>query len=189
MRLDYFSIARLFLAGVFSATAFAQSGKDAAATTVYFLEDPSGMQWCGYASRVRMEQQTQTLMAMVNGAADYRGRRLSTIKVSESDETGDWAVNDEYTIGPRGNVQTIRRTINIIPEDNSEEQLFDVRDGKIIKRKDSRRELRSGKPTEKTVDWFQPPRLISAVDSFPFSVLITTLKQSVLSKGELCVPR
>ena len=114
MRLTTISLAtNLSFAIVALGSAPAQSVADGTSRTVYFLKDDSRMQWCGYASRARLDDQVRSLMAMVIGGANYTAGRLSTIKLTETDETGDWAVNDEYAIGEDGKIQSLRRTINI----------------------------------------------------------------------------
>ena len=45
-----------------------------------------------------LKAQVQVLGAMIVGAADYKNERVSAVHVTEVDETGDWAVNDEYTL-------------------------------------------------------------------------------------------
>lgn len=118
--------------------AFAQRGADLnTGTKVYFLNDDSHKQWCGYASESRLKTQIQTLRAMIVGEADYKNDRVYAIHITEVDETGDWAVNDEYTdeytLDESETIRSLKRTINIIPEDNSEEQLFLIKNGKVIK--------------------------------------------------------
>jgi len=176
----------LIAANLFLSCALAQSGADA--KTIYFLEDESHMQWCGYANESRFKAQVQSLMAMVIGGADYTSGRLSTIHVTEADQTGDWAVNDEYTLGVDGRIRSLKRTINIIPEDNSEEQLFVVKNGKAIKQRSVHRELQTGRPTKNTVNWFHASPVITEIKAFPFSALITEKQEDVRSAAEVCIP-
>jgi len=105
------------------------------------------------------------------------------------DETGDWAVNDEYTLDESETIRSLKRTINIIPEDNSEEQLFLIKNGKAIKQSSTHRELRTSKPAKGTVNWFEAPRVITEIKAFPFATLITKKQQVVWSTGEVCVPK
>lgn len=105
------------IAALFLSWAFAQNGANqTTGKTIYFLKDDPHKQWCGYASESRFKAQVQSLKAMIVGAADYTSGRISTIQVTETDETGDWAVNDEYMFDANEKIQSLKRTINIIPE-------------------------------------------------------------------------
>lgn len=166
---------------------FAQTGADGG-KKVYFLNDDSHKQWCGYASESRLRAQVQALGAMIVGGVDYKNGRVSSIHVTETDETGDWAVNDEYTFDEKGMIHGLTRTIDIIPEDNSEEQTFLIQNGKAIKQRSTHRELHTGKPTPKTVDWFKAPPVITDIKAFPFSALIIGNRQAMLPTDEVCIP-
>jgi hypothetical protein len=93
-------VVRILVAATLSlGWAFAQSGENGTTgKTIYFLKDDSHKQWCGYASESRFKSQIQALVAMVVGGADYMGGRISRVGVTETDETGDWGVVDDYTI-------------------------------------------------------------------------------------------
>lgn len=155
--------------------------------TVYFLRDDSHKQWCGYASESQFKAQIQSLQALTVGGANYEDGHLSTVRVTETDETGDWAVNDEYTFDKSGKIQTLKRTINILPEDNSEEQFFIIRNEKAIKQRSTYRELSTGKATRKTVNWFHAPPVVTKIEAFPFSLLIDSKRIEVWSKGSACI--
>jgi hypothetical protein len=171
MRLTRLSIATTIL----TAWAFAQSrASHSKGRTLYFLKDDTRKEWCGYASEHRLRSAVQPLRAMVVGAADYTDGRVSAVHITEVDETGDWAVNDVYTLDENERIATLTRTINIIPEDTSEEQIFRMRDGKAIKQRSTYRELRTGNPTRNTVDWFEPPPVVTNTDTFHFWALIAT---------------
>jgi hypothetical protein len=183
MRLIRISIATT----LFLSWAFAQSGANrVTGKAVYFLEDDLHKQWCGYASQSQFKAEVQSLKAMVVGGADYANGRVSRVRVTETDETGDWAVNDEYTFDKNERIQTLKRTTNILPEDTSEEQLFLIENGKAVKQRSTYRELRTGKATQKTVDWFHAPPVITNIRAFPFSPLIGSKRFEIWSKGEAC---
>ncbi len=174
---------------VLASCALAQNGAGPpAGRPIYFLKDDMHAQWCAYASETRFKAQVQSLRAMIVGQVDYTNGHASALHITEADETGDWAVNDDYALDGRGNIRALKRMINIIPEDTSEQQLFIVKDGRAIPQGGSSRELRSGKPTQKRVDWFQPPPVITSLKALPFSGLVTSKQQTVWSKGEDCVP-
>jgi hypothetical protein len=168
--------------------AFAQSGENGiTGKTVYFLKDDSHKQWCGYASESRFKAQIQALAAMVVGGADYTDSRISTVHVTETDETGDWEVYDEYTTDKNGKLESLKRTINILPEHNSEEQLFLIQNGKAIKQRSTYHALGMGKTPQKSVDWFKAPPVVTRIAAFPFSALIGSKRTEVWSKGAACI--
>lgn len=168
--------------------ACAQIGASGSAgNAVYFLKDDVHRQWCGYARESRFKVQVQPLRAMVVGKVDYTNGRVSAVHVTETDETGDWAVNDEYALDSSEEVKTLKRTINILPEDLSEEQLFVIENGKAVQQRNNHRDLRTGKPTQRSVSWFEPPPVITSLQAFPFSPLVVGKQQAVWSGGEFCI--
>ena len=185
MRLMPLSITAILLLG----GAFAQSSANRPKGRVlYFLKDNTHRQWCGYGNESQFKAQIQSVGAMVVGRVDYTNGHVSAVHVTQADETGDWAVNDEYSLDDHEKIRTLKRTINIIPEDTSEEQLFLISNGKAIKRRSIYRELRTGKQTQKSVDWFESPPVITDLPAFDFSALVVGKRQAVWSNGEACVP-
>jgi hypothetical protein len=185
MRLAHSSI----IAAVFLSLVFADSSEEQVnGNAVYFLRDDSHRQWCAYASESRFKEQIQPLRALVVGAANYANGRLLALHLTQTDETGDWAVNDEYTCDKSGKIETLRRTINILPEDSSEEQLFVIHNGRALKQSSVHRELRSGKASQRSVNWFKAPPVMTDIEAFPFSALIGSRRGDVWSGGSVCVP-
>ena len=179
----------LAITTVFLSLVFAQNGeKRTSGIAVYFLRDESHKQWCAYATESRFEVQIQALSAVVVGGADYVDGRLSLVRVTETDETGDWAVNDVYTYNKSGQIKSLKGTINILPEDSSEEQLFVIENGRVVKQQSVYRELRTGKASQKSVNWFKAPPVITTTGAFPFSDLIGSKRNEVRSKGTVCIP-
>jgi hypothetical protein len=177
-------------AALFLGWAFAQGGPGGTTEgkTVYFLKDSAHKQWCAYASESQLRTQVQSLRAMVVGGVDYVGGRVSAVHVTQSDETGDWAVNDDYSVDEAGKIQRLRRTINILPEDNSEEQVFLLASATPFLQSSTHRELRTGKPTQKTVGWFHAPPVVASLRAFPFAALIGGGRQDAWANGTACVP-
>jgi hypothetical protein len=178
----------LVTATLFLGLAFAQTHENGiTGKTVYFLKDDSHKQWCGYASESRFKAQKQALAPMVLGGADYTDSRISTVHVTESDETGDWEVYDKYTADKSGKLESLKRTINILPEHNSEEQLFLMQNGKAIKQRSIFHALGMGRTPQKSVDWFKAPPVVTSIGAFPFSALIGSKRTEVWSKGTACI--
>jgi len=183
-------VVRILVAATLSmGWAFAQVGENRiTGKTVYFLKDDSHKQWCGYASESRFKSQIQALVAMVVGGADYTNGRISRVRITETDETRDWAVNDDYTISNSGKIQSLKRIINILPENNSEEQLFLIQNGKAIKQRSIFHALGIGKTPQKSVDWFKASPVVTSIGEFPFSSLVESKRTEVWSKGDTCIP-
>jgi hypothetical protein len=95
-------------------------------------------------------------------------------------------VYDEYALDADEKIRTLKRTINLIPEHTREEQLFVMKSGRAIRQRSTYRELRSGRPTQKRVDWFEPRPVLTSLQAFPFSRPVGK-QQSVWSSGEVCV--
>jgi hypothetical protein len=145
-------------------------------------------QWCRYARQSELKAHIRAVRAMTVGNVEYKNGRVFTIRVIEQDETGDWEVQDEYTVDGAGRIRTLKRTVNIVPEDTREEQDFLITNGKVTQRRSTRRELRTGKRTQKRVEWFQAPPVVTRLQNFPFSELIFAKRQAVWSTGQVCVP-
>jgi hypothetical protein len=184
MRLIHIPIA----ATLFLSWAFWECGAtQITGTTVCFLKDDLHKRWCGYASESQMKAQVQSLGAMVVGCVEYTNGLISAVRVTEVDETGDWAVNDEYALEKNETIKALKRTINILPENTSEEQQFLIERGQAVKTRSTYRELRTGKIIQESVDWFQSPPVITDIRSFPFSNLIGDKRFEIWSKGKACV--
>jgi hypothetical protein len=166
-----------------------RAGSEHVGKALYFLEDDAHGQWCGYASEAQFKAQVQPLRAMVVGRVDYTDGRVSKVGVTETDETGDWAVNDEYVINGAGKIQSLKRTINIIPENLAEDQFFLIENGKAVRQRAYSRDLRTGKPTQRSASWFEPPPIVKSLQAFPFSALIVGGQRPVQPDGAFCVPQ
>lgn len=154
---------------------------------VYFLRDDGGRRWCAYGNERLLKSRVQTLRAIVVGAASYESNVISVVELTEVDETGDWAVNDAYVLDRKGRITALTRTINIIPEETSERQVYRVVDGRAAKQSSSYRDLRTGKILPaKRAQWFEPPRVITDPLEFGFWALLTVKRQAVGLHGEVC---
>jgi len=179
----------LVLATVILSLALAQNAENPkTGKTLYFLKDDLSQQWCGYGSESEFKAQIKERTAFVVGGADYADGHIASVRLTQTDETGDWAVNDEYVFNKDGNIASLNRTINILPEDFSEKQLFIIKDGKAVKQRIERRKLHLGRASQKQVDWFQEPPVITSAADFPFSDLIGSKREVVWSNGSVCVP-
>ncbi len=122
------------------------------------------------------------------GSAEYAGRAVAIVRIEEWDETGDWDVADQYRLDAAQRLSELKRTIQIIPDNLREEELFRIRDGHAIKQRDERRDLRTGAATQSLSNWFDAPRAITDPKQFPFWTLITGQPNQTRTAGEVCAP-
>src|SRR5438105_1126583 len=97
---------------------------------LFFIRDDSGQKWCGYASESESKAEAHRLHARVEGEVDYVNDRVSAIVSLQSAESGDWEVEDRYTLDKSEKLQTLLREITALIENVKEEQRFLVQDGK-----------------------------------------------------------
>jgi hypothetical protein len=167
---------------------FMQGGSpQTAAKTIYLLEDAEHQQWCAFSSESGWKSQVNSLSAMRVATVDYVNDHISVVHITEEDETGDWIVYDHYSFDKSGALQKLKRTMNILPGNRSEEQVFLVQDGKTIKQSTISRDLSTGKPTAPSNDWLPDVPIITSVQAFPFSSLIGSKRLEIWSKGKACI--
>ena len=155
---------------------------------LYFLKDDLSQQWCAYAGETEFKTQVKDRAAFVLGGADYADGHLVAVHLTQADDTGDWVVKDDYTFDKDGNIESLKRTINIVPEDTSEEQRFIIKNGKVLPQSHVLRKLHLGKASQKSVTGFDAPRIITIAADFPFSEFLGSKRDEVWSKGSVCVP-
>jgi hypothetical protein len=166
-------------------TASLQSLTFAADKTLYILEDPQRKQWCGFATESQAKSKGIINPSMA-AEVSYHEARISSLRLFESDETGDWGVSDAYTFDATERLQTLTRVIGFIGEDIKEEQVFTILNGQSKLQRSTSHELRSGEPTEKRVGWFKASPIFTTLQAFPFSALLEK-RQLIWSSGETCV--
>jgi len=179
----------LVMATVVLNLAFGPSGQNQkAGKTLYFLKDELSQQWCGYSSETEFKAQVQERSAYVVGGADYADGHIVAVRFTQADDTGDWTVNDEYTLNTYGNITSLKRMIHIVSDDSSEEQRFIIKNGKVVPKSSVLRKLHLGSASQKSVSGFDAPRVITTTTDFPFWELMGSKGDAVWSKGSVCVP-
>lgn len=157
-----------------------------AKTTIYILEEPVSGSWCGYSSELNFHREAKALGVMVLGGAEFNEGELTEITLVQTDQTGDWAVNDVYQI-LRDELASIRRVISIIPDDLELDQAYWIDHGQPRLRSSRSRSLETGKPKANRDKWFQPPPIVNSLSEFPFYLLITADRGKIVSTGKECV--
>src|SRR3954465_7773238 len=113
--------------------------------SMYLLEDAQGQRWCAYRSQAAWKSAVDSLQALDVARVEYRNEHSSAVNFTQQDEAGDWIVYDRYSLGENGRLNQLRRKINIIPGDVSEEQVFEINDERANKISTVRRKLSTGK--------------------------------------------
>jgi hypothetical protein len=157
---------------------------------LFLLEDTEHHQWCAYGSESEWTSEVKSLTAMVVGTLEYSGDHVSKIAVTEEDEAGDWTVYDHYVIDDKGQISELKRTINILPGDRSEDETYVMLDGKPKKQVSNSRRLSTKEPLhgQKEKVWLPEVPIITRVQDFPFASLILEKHPQLASSGKVCVP-
>jgi hypothetical protein len=123
---------------------------------------------------------------MAVGALTYSNDHLSRIDVTETDESGDWIVYDNYFIDNNGYVIRLSRLINVLPDDRSVSQTFSIIKERITQTAMTERVLGSGKLliSPKPV-WLPDLPIRASLKQFPFSGLLS--RPSVGTAGKVCL--
>jgi hypothetical protein len=170
--------------------------------TIFFLQDPMWITlddsfhsrtaaehqtWCGYKSENTWMSEAKRIGVMNLGKIEYRNRRLSKIYFTQSDETGDWSAEDEYSFGEGQRIVAVKRMVVHLGEGLRNEQQLVIRNGMLVKVSDNTRNL-NGKPTNEVLLDSDYPAIVRTVAAFPFWGLVRDNYSQILSKGATCVP-
>ncbi|MEO5923981.1 MAG: hypothetical protein ABIR70_09155 [Bryobacteraceae bacterium] len=175
-------LGRLFVFGLCSQLGRSQN----AGTAIYFQRDDSNQQWCGYTSESDHKAKVKQTRPDLEGTATYLNNRLSKLVVFRvGSESGDWSVEDEYTLDKNGNIQALKRKIVSFPDDVIEERYFLIRDGKAIRQKTTGHTVRSNEVTkERLKEEYEP--IVRKATAFPFWSFLRYHHTAILSTGQTC---
>jgi hypothetical protein len=174
----------MFLGLVFGFCSQLGQGQSAS-TTLYFLIDDSHQQWCGYTREADYEAKAEHARPDLEGRAVYLNNRLSKLVVFQGSVSGDWSVEDEYTLDKSENIQTFRREIVNLSHDVKEERNFLIRNGKVIKQKTVGHRVYSNDVTTERLEGDYKPIVRKAI-SFPFWSFLLEHHTKILSTGQAC---
>jgi hypothetical protein len=146
----------------------------AKASKVFLLEDAGKNRWCSYLSESTWKSKVQQVGAMRVGTLVYSDNRLSQIDVTETDESGDWTVYDQYLLSEDGEVVKLTRLLNVLPGDRSVSETFSISNGKATKTAMSEKQLSTGKPVSSPRgDWLPDVAIETEPKMFPFYALLS----------------
>ena len=119
-----------------------------ASKEMFFRKDVPLNQWCAYKSETDWRTEMDPFQPETIGGVEYVSDHVSVVHVTTTDQSGDWAIYDDYSFDKNERLQSLKRTINVLPGRLSEEQVFRIQAGKAIQEKSTISELGTGKPTQ-----------------------------------------
>jgi hypothetical protein len=144
------------------------------AKTLYLLEDNKHAQWCAFHEEAEWKAEVESLSALVVATANYVDGRISAVNVTEQDEAGDWIVYDHYSLDQSGRISKLKRTINVLPGDRSEDEVFLMVSGAPKKEGAASRKLSTGEPVSGADAWLPDVPITTHIKAFPFFPLIAS---------------
>ena len=157
------------------------------AKTLYLLEDGKHEQWCAFREEAEWKAEVESLTALVVATANYVDGRISAVNITQQDEAGDWIVYDHYSLDENGRILKLKRTINVLPGDRSEDQVFLIASGSPKKQSTAARRLSSGEPLSDSKEWLPDLPIATRIQEIPFFPLIGSQSLETWSKGKSCV--
>jgi len=152
-------------------------------TKVFFLENARKKLWCAFTNEQAWKAAVQETDSMRVGAMIFSNNELSHIELTEEDESGDWAVNDQYFIDDHSRIIRLARVINVIPEDTSILESYSIRNGNATQIQTTAKRLSTGKPARVLSSTLRPELPIeTSLKAFPFSALLGTQKAKTIEK-------
>jgi len=156
------------------------------AKTLYLLEDDKHEQWCAFREEREWKAEVESVSALVVATATYVDGRLSVLEVTQQDEAGDWIVYDHYSLDQSGRISKLKRTINVLPGDRSEDEVFLMVSGSPKKESAARRKLSTGEPVSGPDVWLPDVPIKTRIEAFPFFPLINSAGTELRSKAKSC---
>ena len=175
---------------VFVTSALAQIKVDTVSDKALYIANDleNEERWCAFSKESDWKSASESLKSLTVARVEYKGDRIAEIYVTERDEAGDWTVYDAYSLDESEKPQSLKRTMNVIPGDRSEEELWLIKDGRATKQRSTSHSLSTLKPVDPTPIIFPEVPIVRSLQGFPFWRLIRDKRREVLSKGRACIP-
>ena len=124
---------------------------------------------------------------MAVGMLSYFDGRLTQIDETETDESGDWMVFDNYFLDDQGQIVKLTRLINVLPGDRSVQQMFAINDGRANKTATTEKLLSTGKRLRTpNQEWLPDLPIRIGTKFFPFHRLLEL--PGLTDKAQVCAP-
>jgi hypothetical protein len=113
---------------------------------LYLLHDDKKNVWCGYRDEMQWHTAIEEVVATETASVEFEAGHPSVIKVSQEDDpsVGDWAAYETYKLNDVGQIISLVRTTNFLPNDAKRTEIFQRRNGKLVRTSLSIKSLTSG---------------------------------------------
>jgi hypothetical protein len=155
--------------------------------TLYLLQDEKNEQWCAFGDESEWKGEVNARSAMTVATVDYVNGSISAVSVTEQDEAGDWIVYDHYFFNESGAISKLKRTINVLPGDRGEDEVFLMAEGVARKQSIVIRKLSTGEPASTPSDWLPEVPIATRIEALPFFPLIGSQGLKAWPKGRYCI--
>jgi hypothetical protein len=175
--------------GFFASFANAQSSTSAG-DKVSLLENPQTHESCAYRDDSEWMSDVESLIARDLGRLMYSRGVLKEILITHQDETGDWSVEDRYTLSGEGSLEKLSRRIEILSGDRSVREVYSMRNGRAVRQSRGLWVISTNRPVSSLGYATVPPQLPieTQLRQLPFAVFITGNGSSSLSGKKVCLP-
>lgn len=154
---------------------------------VYLLEDVVANQWCAYSSKSEWLTAIDKKIAMAVATVEPAEKKESfSIKVTQTDESGDWMVYDDYEL-KAGFVTRLLREIRVLPGDIDQQQVYAAHDGSMKRLSTSSRSLTTGQVVSESHDWMPTLPIWTKASEFPFAGFLRSTSSGAL-ENRTCLP-
>ena len=160
------------------------------AREMFIINDSQHERWCAYRNKGESRSESQRMDSTVVAGVLYGDDgRVATVHVTEGDESGDWSVDDRYSLDKSGNMMALSRVIDSFILGITEEERFRIYGGKATRVSVVSRASRTGQSAQPlTGDYLPDVPVITSVQSFPFWPIVRDKQREVWSKGRVCAP-
>ncbi len=142
------------------------------AKRIFILEKSQRGVLCGYANEAEWSRVPKEKDIEFVAVASFVEDVLTSVLVERFSE--DTATYDEYAVSGGGSIRQMKRTLDVIPERVTREQIWDVRGGRAIKVSESWMRFKTNQPIppDKDLNDLGENPIIVRVRDFSFHLLI-----------------
>ena len=164
------------------------SGATAAERKIFILEKANQVLLCGYTSEHEWAQVPKEKDVEFTAIVDSTDGLVTHVLVQRFTE--DTTAYDEYAVGKDGIILRLKRTLDVVPDRITREQIWDIRGGRAVKVSEAWMEFKTHKarsPDKDIEDLVENP-IIVGISDFPFSALMMDKRPEGWQGGSRCVP-
>jgi hypothetical protein len=158
---------------------------------IFIINDNQHARWCAYKNKAESRSESQRMDSTVVAGVQYGSDgRVATVHITQGDESGDWSVDDRYSLDKSGNITALSRVIDSFTLGVTEEERFRIYKGKATRVSIVSRASRTGQSAQPlTGDYLPDVPVITNVESFSFWPIVRDKRNEVWSKARVCVPK